>query len=134
MDEGKEGGMWEIHFKHIGDIGGSKSQNRVRASVCLPPSPSVSALLAVGWALFIVGITPLVVLSHIRDIQIQIAPITTSTSPAVDHEASDQRRKTTSTGSATTATLPTSAENAVSVHFFSFFFFCCFSFLVFEAV
>ena len=27
MDEGKEGGMWEIHFKHIGDIGGSKSQN-----------------------------------------------------------------------------------------------------------
>jgi len=44
MDEGKEGGMWEIHFKHIGDIGGSKSQNRVRASVCLPPSPSVSAL------------------------------------------------------------------------------------------
>ena len=26
MDEGKEGGMWEIHFKHIGDIGVSKSQ------------------------------------------------------------------------------------------------------------
>ena len=112
MDEGKEGGMWEIHFKHIGDIGGSKSQNRVRASVCLPPSPSVSAL----------------------NLKADLPTPTSSQHHTTRRPLTHPGHPDTNRHIRSTATLPTSAENAVSVHFFSFFFFCCFSFLVFEAV